>query len=42
DDKLMADPAKAHQDLIDQLNAQNVTAADQTAIFAIIDHSSKN
>lgn len=22
DDKLMADPAKAHQDLIDQLNAQ--------------------
>ncbi|AUV73873.1 HD domain-containing protein [Lactiplantibacillus plantarum] len=40
DDKLMADPAKAHQDLIAQLNAQNVTAADQTAIFAIIDHMS--
>ncbi|SPX67565.1 metal-dependent phosphohydrolase, HD family [Lactiplantibacillus plantarum subsp. plantarum] len=36
DDKLMADPAKAHQDLIDQLNAQNVTAADQTAILQLL------
>lgn len=40
DDKLMADPIKAHQALADQLTAIHVTPADQAAIFDIIDHMS--
>ncbi|BDZ31612.1 HD domain-containing protein [Lactiplantibacillus sp. WILCCON 0030] len=40
DDKLMADPIKAHQALADQLTVIHVTPADQIAIFDIIDHMS--
>lgn len=40
DDKLMADPIKAHQALADQLTELHVTPADQTEIFDIIDHMS--
>lgn len=40
DDKLMADPERAHHDLADQLTTIGVSSADQTAIFDIIDHMS--
>lgn len=40
DDKLMADPEQAHNDLADQLTTIGVSGADQTAIFNIIDHMS--
>lgn len=40
DDKLMADPQQARQDLINQLVTLKVSAADQQAIFEIIDHMS--
>lgn len=40
DDKLMADPERAHHDLVDQLTTIGVSSADQTAIFDIIDHMS--
>ena len=40
DDKLMADPIKAHQDLANRLTGLHVAPADQTAIFDIIDHMS--
>lgn len=40
DDKLMADPERAHHDLADQLSELGVSTADQTAIFDIIDHMS--
>ncbi|MFB9770351.1 HD domain-containing protein [Lactiplantibacillus modestisalitolerans] len=40
DDKLMADPQAAHAALAQKLTATGVAPADQTAIFAIIDHMS--
>jgi len=40
DDKLMADPIKAHQDLADQLTELRVSPAAQREIFDIIDHMS--